>query len=75
MSPWLFLVLLPGCAGQGQAAAPGATTRVRGEVVDSATGRPIPCRVSIRGRGRDVVLPRVRIARGVGRRVPPDGDR
>ena len=50
MSPWLFLVLLPGCAVQGQAATPGATTRVRGEVVDSATGRPIPCRVSIRGR-------------------------
>jgi hypothetical protein len=50
MSPWLFLALLPGCAGQGQAATPRPTTRVRGEVVDSATGRPIPCRVSIRGR-------------------------
>jgi hypothetical protein len=57
MSPWLFLVLLPGCAGQGQAAAPGDTTRVRGEVVDSATGRPIPCRVSIRGRDGTWYLP------------------
>ncbi|MCA1684721.1 MAG: hypothetical protein LC745_01795, partial [Planctomycetia bacterium] len=57
MSPWLLLVLLPDCAGQGQAATPGPTTRVRGEVVDSATGRPIPCRVSIRDQGGSWYFP------------------
>ena len=70
MSPWLFLVLLPGCAGQGQAAAPGPATRVRGEVVDAATGRPIPCRVSIRGEDGSWHFPESGVARGLGRRVP-----
>lgn len=50
MSTWLLLVLVLGYAGQGRTVTPGPATRVRGEVVDSATGRPIPCRVSIRGR-------------------------
>src|SRR5262245_14108476 len=49
MSPWFVLVLVAGSAGQGQTAPAGPTTRVHGEVVDSATGRPIPCRISIRG--------------------------
>ena len=75
MSPWLLLVLLPGCAGQVQAGRTGAHDPGPwgGRRLRDGPADPLP-RLDP-GPGRVVVLPRVRIARGVGRRVPPDGDR
>src|SRR4051812_27594889 len=49
MSPW-FLLVLSGCAGQVAKAPAQPAVVVRGEVVDAATGRPIPCRLTIHGR-------------------------
>jgi hypothetical protein len=50
MSSWLLLgPLLLVTSATGPEAPPGRATLLRGEVVDADTGRPISCRVSIRG--------------------------
>jgi hypothetical protein len=56
MLQWLLLALLAGCVCP--------MVRVRMEVVDGATGRSIPCRVSIQGEDRSWHFPEPETARG-----------
>src|SRR4051812_42779042 len=50
MLPCFLLGLSAALACQAPPAAKGPTVVVRGRVVDDTTGRPVPCRVTIRGR-------------------------
>jgi hypothetical protein len=64
MLQWLLLTLLPGCACQAKAPEPSPIVRVRIKVVDAASGRPIPCRVSIQGEDRTWHFPELETQRG-----------
>src|SRR5262245_6192124 len=65
MPPWLLigplLLVTPGTGPEDQ---PARTTLLRGEVVDADTGRPIPCRVSIRGEDASWYFPESESPRG-----------
>jgi hypothetical protein len=60
----LLLALLPGCAYQAPSPTSRAKVSVRMEVVDAATGWPIPCRASIRGEDGAWYFPELETARG-----------
>jgi hypothetical protein len=49
MSPRFLLLVLTACAAEGHASTPEIKKLVTLEIVDAERGRPIPCRVSIRG--------------------------
>src|SRR4051812_17598882 len=49
MSPRFLLLVLTACVAEGPAPTPEINRLVRVEVVDADGGRPLPCRVSIRG--------------------------
>src|SRR5262249_27933337 len=49
MTPCFLLLVSTACAAGGPAPTSGTETSVRLEVVHAESGRPVPCRVSIRG--------------------------
>src|SRR5947209_14730485 len=64
MSPWSRLLVSVACAVGGLPETRGMETPVRVEVVDAEDGRPVPCRVSIRGEDGTWFFPEAADPRG-----------